>query len=70
MNHSAPGAAACLHNQPLVQVIKGNLRLPSAASCPVIEIQVLAAGTGIALAGVFAYSQVKRLSSKQKVATA
>ena len=39
-------------------------------SCSVSEVTLLAAGTGIALAGVFGYSQVKRLSGKKKVATA
>ena len=38
--------------------------------CPVSKILMLAAGTGIALAGVFSYSQVKRLTGKKKVATA
>ena len=46
------------------------MRLPPAASCPVSKIQMLVAGTGIALAGVFSYSQVKRLTGKKKVATA
>lgn len=55
----------CHHCNQQALVLLALAHLTAAAS-----MQTCHAGTGISLAGVFIYSQVKRMSGKKKVAAA